>query len=405
MLKVFWYFIVTASLSVFFSAILDDNGTLIIDWFDYQISTDVFTVLLILILSFFFFTFLFHLLLRLLSIKFPFLLKTFFKKTYTTKIEQSLKRQLKGYESLTNILLALQNQNSDLAKFHYQDFNFHIKNQDLNLVLQANIALLNQDFSLAEKSLKNLSNNNDSAKVLLIFSKLKNYLQQNHQASAIIFANQILQIQPFHLPTIKILIDIYQQNNMLQPLQNLINQKKSFIIKNNLMLNSEIAKIKTQQSWQYFKKKQNFLAIAMAKQALAIFPNLFLAEKIIIKSYLSLGLKTIANNYLCSFFRKNPNYYLIKWHYFLHKKNSYQNQLKLAKNFSKNSGIFIDFTIGYVAFKNSDFNLACTHLLKFLQIEKSNQAYILLAYAYKNLDNLNLYQQYKNLAKETSLIL
>ena len=67
--------------------------------------------------------------------------------------------------------------------------------------------------------------------------------------------------------------------------------------------------------------------------------------------------------------------------------------------------IFIDFTIGYVAFKNSDFNLACTHLLKFLQIEKSNQAYILLAYAYKNLDNLNLYQQYKNLAKETSLIL
>ncbi len=400
MLKVFWYFINIALLSILFSTILDSNGTVIIDWLDYQVSTDVLTVILILIFSFFFFTFLFNLLLRLLSIKFPFLLKTFFKKTYTKKIEQSLKRQLKGYDSLVNILLALQNQDSDLAKFHYQDFNFHIKNQALNSVLQANIALLNQDFSLAEKILKNFSINNNSAKVLLIFTKLKNYLQQNNQSSAIICANQILQIQPFHLPTIKILIDIYQQNNMLQPLQNLVNQKKSFIIKNNLMLNCELAKIKAQKSWQYFKNKQNFLAIITAKQALKIFPNLFLAEKIIIQSYLSLGLKMLANNYLCSFFSKNPNYYLIKWYYFLHKKNSYQNQLKLAKNFSKNSGVFIDFIIGYVAFKNSDFNLACTHLLKFLKIEKSNQAYLLLAYSYKNLDNLNLYQQYKNLAKE-----
>jgi uncharacterized protein HemY len=187
---------------------------------------------------------------------------------------------------------------------------------------------------------------------------------------------------------------------MLQPLQNLVNEKKSFIIKNNLMLHCEFAKIKAQKSWQYFKNNQNFLAIATAKQALKIFPNLFLAQKIIIQSYLSLGLKKIANDYLCSSFSKNPNYLLIKWYYFLHKKNSYQNQLKLAKNFSKKSGIFVDFTIGYVAFKNSDFKLACTHLLKFLQIEKSKQAYLLLAYVYKNLDNLNLYQQYKNLAKE-----
>ena len=400
MLKVFWYFIVIASFSAFFSLVLDNNGTLIIEWLDYQINTDVFTVILILIFSFFFFAFLFHLLIRLLSIKFPFFLKTFFKKTYTKKIEQSLKRQLKGYESLTNILLAIQNQDSDLAKFYYQDFNFHIKNKPLNSVLQANIALLNQDFSLVEKNLENLSNNNDSAKVLLIFSKLKNYLHQNHQASAIICANQILQIQPFHLPTIKILIDIYRQNNMLKSLQDLINQKKSFIIKNNLIFNFELAQIKAQKSWQYFKNKQNLLAINAAKQALKIFPNLFLAEKIIIKSYLYLGLKTIANKYLISFFNQNPNYYLIKWHYFLHKKNSYQNQLKLAKNFSKKSGVFIDFTIAYIAFKNSDFKLAYTHLLKFLQIEKSNQAYILLAYTYKNLDNLNLYQQYKNLAKE-----
>lgn len=400
MLKIFWYFIIIASLSIFFSVILDNNGTLVIEWLDYQISTDIFTVLLILILAFFFFTFLFHLLLRLLSIKFPVLLKTFFKKTYTKKIEQSLKRQLKGYESLTNILLALQNQDTDLAKFHYQDFNFHIKNQALNSVLQANIALLNQDFSLAENSLKNLSHHNDSAKVLLIFSKLKNYLQQNQQASAIISANQILQIQPFHLPTLKILIDIYQKNNMLQSLQDLVNQKKSFIIKNNLMLNYELAQIKAQKSWQYFKNKQNLLAINTAKQALKIFPNLFFAEKIIIKSYLSLGLKKISNHYLAHFFTRNPSYSLIKWQYFLHKKNSYQNQLKLVKNFSKNSGIFIDLAIGYVAFKNSDFKLACTHLLKFLQIEKSNQAYLLLAYAYKNLDNLNLYQQYKNLAQE-----
>ena len=400
MLKIFWYFIIIASLSIFFSVILDNNGTLVIEWLNYQISTDIFTVLLILILAFFFFTFLIHLLLRLLSIKFPVLLKTFFKKTYTKKIEQSLKRQLKGYESLTNILLALQNQDTDLAKFHYQDFNFHIKNQALNSVLQANIALLNQDFSLAENSLKNLSHHNDSAKVLLIFSKLKNYLQQNQQASAIIFANQILQIQPFHLPTIKILIDIYQKNNMLQSLQDLVNQKKSFIIKNNLMLNYELAQIKAQKSWQYFKNKQNLLAINTDKQALKIFPNLFFAENIIIKSYLSLGLKKIANHYLANFFTRNPSYSLIKWQYFLHKKNSYQNQLKLTKNFSKNSGIFIDLAIGYVAFKNSDFKLACTHLLKFLQIEKSNQAYLLLAYAYKNLDNLSLYQQYKNLAQE-----
>ena len=49
MLKVFWYFINIALLSILFSTILDSNGTVIIDWLDYQVSTDVLTVILILI--------------------------------------------------------------------------------------------------------------------------------------------------------------------------------------------------------------------------------------------------------------------------------------------------------------------------------------------------------------------
>ncbi len=404
MLKIFWYFIVIASLSIFFSVILDNNGKIVIEWLDYQVSTDVFSAILILILSFFFFTFIFHLLLRFLAIKFPFLLKTFFKKTYTKRIEQSLKRQLKGFDSLTNILLALQNENYDLAKFHYQDFNFHIKNQDLNLVLQAKIAFACQDFSLAKQHLQKISNHSHYAKVLALYAQLKQALQQNHQSSAIVYANQILEIDSFHLPTITSLIKLYQQNNMWQSLQKLIDEKKEIIAKNHLIIDFDVAKVKAEKACQHFKNKQNLLAIKIATKALKLSPNLFLAQKIIIKSYLSLGLKIIANNYLQSFFDKNPTYNLIKLHYFLHKKNLYQKQLKLAKIFSKNSGIFSDFALAYTAFKNSDFSSACEYLLKFLQIEKSPHAYLLLSYSYKNLGNQVLYQQYKKLAKETSLI-
>ena len=118
---------------------------------------------------------------------------------------------------------------------------------------------------------------------------------------------------------------------MWQSLQKLIDEKKEIIAKNHLIIDFDVAKVKAEKACQHFKNKQNLLAIKIATKALKLSPNLFLAQKIIIKSYLSLGLKIIANNYLQSFFDKNPTYNLIKLHYFLHKKNLYQKQLKIAK--------------------------------------------------------------------------
>jgi len=398
MIKIFWYLILIGFFAIVFSLLLDNNGTIVINWLDYQISTDILTASIIIIIAFIFFATFLQITIRILAIKFPFLLKTFFTKTYTKKLEKSLRRQLLGFNSLTDFLLAMQNKNYQLAKSAYQDFSFHIKNKQLNNILQAKLAFDLGDFSDASKFFDNIGS--QQADILAKYSKLQLAIQQNQLSTALNNANEILQINPNHISTISSLIDIYKQNNMWQKLQSLFSEKKHLIKQNNLLLNYDYAILACEIAKQKLQNKQNFSAISFAKNSLKSLPNFLPAQLIIVKSYAKLKLTKLANIYLHSFLYNNPDFALIKLWYALNKKMSYSKQLTAVKKFSKKSGIFLDLALAYVTFKNSDFEASCRHLMQCLKSEKNHQIYSLLAYNHKNLGNLQMFQQYFTLAQQ-----
>jgi uncharacterized membrane-anchored protein len=398
MIKIFWYLILIGFFAIIFSLLLDNNGTIVINWLDYQISTDILTASIIIIIAFIFFAVLLQIAIRILAIKFPFLLKTFFTKTYTKKLEKSLRRQLLGFDSLVDFLLAMQNKNYQLAKSAYQNFSFHIKNKQLNSVLQAKLAFDLNNFNNASKLFENIDS--QQANILAKYSKLQLAIQQNQLSTALNNANEILQTNPNHIGTISSLIDIYKQNNMWQELQSLFSEKKHLIKQNNLLLNYDYAILACEIAKQKLQTKQNFSAINFAKNSLKSLPNFLPAQLIIVKSYAKLKLTKLANIYLYNFLCNNPNFALIKLWYALNKKMSYAKQLTAVKKFSKKSGIFIDLAIAYIAFKNSDFEVSCRYLMQCLKSEKNHQIYSLLAYNHKNLGNLQMFQQYFALAQQ-----
>jgi len=396
MLTILWYIFLVFILTTSLVWIIENNGSIVINWLGYEVQTDILTSLLICAFFLTLVAFISYILTRLLAIKFPQLLRLLFKKSYTKKLEQVISRHHYGFEDLSKLLLALEVDDFESAKKTYKKFSKHIKYKNLNNFFEAKFAIENGDFSASESYFSQYKEN-PHAKILVLKSKLKIAIKNQEDQKAIEIAKEILTLKKDSLKTAQELLRLYKKNGNWQSAKSLIKdfgvdkfgdelQKRDMII-----LNTSLAQ-------EALRNKKYISAIKYSKMALSNNEQFLPANQILIKSWIKLGFKFKAISIIKNLWKETPHIVLAELYGAIYRKSSIKNRIHAIKKLAiLNPNVTAgNIAIALVAYRASSFLIAKEFLNLALVNEKTHSLYKLLAYTEKCLGNKDEF--FKNIA-------
>jgi len=387
MLTILWYIFLVFILTSSLVWIIENNGSIVINWLGYEVQTDILTSLLICAFFLTLVAFISYILTRLLAIKFPQLLRLLFKKSYTKKLEQVISRHHGGFEDLSKLLLALEVDDFESAKKTYKKFSKHIKYKNLNNFFEAKFAIENGDFGASESYFSQYKEN-PHAKILVLKSKLKIAIKNQEDQKAIEIAKEILTLKKDSLKTAQELLRLYKKNGNWQSAKSLIKdfgvdkfgdelQKRDMII-----LNTSLAQ-------EALRNKKYISAIKYSKMALLNNEQFLPANQILIKAWIKLGFKFKAISIIKNLWKETPHIVLAELYGAIYRKSSIKNRIHAIKKLAiLNPNVTAgNIAIALVAYRSSSFQIAKEFLNLALVNEKTHSLYKLLAYTEKRLGN------------------
>lgn len=402
MFAILWFLSIAFLLAVSLVWLLDHNGNVIINWLGYEAQTDILTAIVLTVL----FTLLIfafsYLVARILAIKFPSLLKLFFRRSYIRSLEKLLKRHRQSFSLMTDLMLALEVHDEKSAEKIQKNFAKLIKNPGLNNFFLGKIFFEKQQFSKAAEYFAKLEDNKH-AKILVLKSKFKLALQNQDDVKATAYAKQILLVRSDDFEVAQALFVLYKKQGMWQDAKALISQFGSDKFKDELQ-KRDVAVINTALAIEAYQQKKFLLAIKHSKIALKAAENNFLpATEILLKSWIKLGLNFKASWKIKSMWRDNPHLILAEIYDLIYRKSPAKTRIKMMKKLAElNSESSLgNLAVGMVAFRAGAFSTAKEFLHASLSREKTYRAYKLLAAAEKSLGNEE--EEKKNLTKAEML--
>lgn len=108
MFKILWFAVIALSSAAAVAWILDNDGTVLLQWLGYQVDTDISMALLILVMAVLVIFSISYLLARILAFKFPNLFKIFARKRHIKNLECKIDRQNRVLELMPDLILALE---------------------------------------------------------------------------------------------------------------------------------------------------------------------------------------------------------------------------------------------------------------------------------------------------------
>jgi HemY protein len=401
MLMILWFLFVAFVIATSLVWLLDHNGDVIITWLGYQLQTDVLTAILLAI----FFTLLVfafsYLLARILAIKFPNLLKLFFRRNYLRRLEKLVHRHHQAFEIMTQLMLALEIRDEKSAEILHKNFSKLIKHQSLNNFFLGKILFEKQQFDKAAEMFARFGENKH-AKILILKSKFKLALQNQDEATAIAYAKQILSVKRDNFDTARVLFSLYKKRGLWQEAKGLIAEYGSDQFKDELQ-KRDVAVINSALAIEAYQLKKFLQAIKHTKIALKAEENFLPALEIKLKSWLKLGFSFKASWQIKSLWRENPHLLLAEIFDLIHRKSSPKNRIKAMKKLAElNSESSLGkLAVGISAFRAGAYQTAKEFLYLSLLQEKTYRAYKLLAFAEKSLGNVEEFK--KNMKKSEML--
>ncbi len=401
MIAVIWFLFLTSIITTALVWMLDHNGIVVVNWLGYEAKTDILTAILLAIFFTFFISACSYILARLLAIRFPNLLKLFFKRNYVKRLEKLVSRHHQAFELMSQLSLALEVGDKKSALELHKKFSKLIKHPILNNFFLGKIFFQNQEFSKAAEFFIKFGENKH-AKILVLKSKLKLALQNQDDVTAIAYAKQILSAKRDSFDSAKTLFTLYKRRGLWQEAKGLIAEYGSDQFKDELQ-QRDVAVINSALAIEAYQQKKFLLAIKHAKIALRAEDNFLPSLEILLKSWLRLGLsfKTIWK--IKSLWRDNPHLILAEIFDMANRKSSPQNRVKAMKKLAElnNDSALGKLATGIVAFKVGQYEIAKEFLHLSILKEKTNRAYKVLANVEKALNNEE--ECKKNLAKSQML--
>jgi uncharacterized membrane-anchored protein len=397
MFAILWFLFVGVIIAVLMVWMIDNNGTIIINWLDYELQTDVLTAIVLALLAAIFIFAFSYLLARILALKFPNLRKLFFKKNYLKRLENIIKKYHRGFTLITELMLALESGDEKSAHNLHKKFAVLIKNPALNNFFSAKISFQKQEFSQAVEFFSRLGDNKN-ARIMVLKAKFKLALKNQDEAKAVVYSRQILSLQPDNFEMMQALFALYKKRGSWQEIKALIAEYGLDKFKDELQ-KRDIAVINSALAAEAYKKKQFLEAIKHANIALKAENNFLPAQEIILKSWIKLGFAFRAGWKIKNLWQKNPHLILVEIFDLVNRKTSAKNRLRAVKNLVKindESGLE-KLAIGLVAFKAGLYQTAKEFLYLALLRRKTYHTYKILAFSEKFLGNFEDFKE--NLAK------
>jgi len=401
MFTILWLLFVSAILSTSLVWMLDHNGTVLVRWFGYELQTDVLTAALIAVFFLIFIVACSYILTRILAIKFPQLLKLFFRRNYTRRLEKVLDRHRQAFKMMSQMLLAFEAGDEKVAKKLHSRFSKLIKNADINHFFLGKISFENKDFSRSEELFERFGENSH-AKILVLKSKLELALQKEDETSAIAYAKQILLLKKSDFKTAYALFLLYKKRGMWQGAKELVAQYGEQYFRDELQ-KRDIAVMNCALAIESYQQKKFLQAVKYAKIALKAENNFLPALEITMKSWLKLGFNFKVAWKIKSLWRENPHLIYAEIYDLINRRLQPKDRIKAIK---KLADIKPDLALGklavaLVAYRCGVYNIAKEFAHLALMQEKTYRAYKVLAYSEKSLGNFEAFK--KNIAKAQML--
>lgn len=204
MLTILWLLFIAVATSIVIVWVLDHHGYVVINWLGYEVKTDILSAIILAVVITLLIFFISYIATRILAIKFPQLLKTFFKRNYIKRLEKIIIRNQQSNQIIAQLLLALELKDFRLAENLQKKLQKLNKNLQLNNFLTGKIAYENEEYVKASKHFANFEDNK-FAKILFLKSKLKFSLEKKDDVSAIAYAKQILLIKKDDAEALKLI--------------------------------------------------------------------------------------------------------------------------------------------------------------------------------------------------------
>ena len=399
MLTILWFLFVAFTIGISLVWLLDHNGSVIINWLGYEVKTDILTAIL---LAIFFALLIFaisYLTARILAIKFPNLLKLFFKRSYIKKLEKVVNRHWRGLDVMSDLLLSLEVKDIKSSINSQKKLSKLIKNPKLNNFFLGKINFDNKEFAKAAEFFSKVGEDK-YAKNLVLKSKFKLSLEQGDEIQAIAYATQILSSKKDGIEMAKSLFILYKKRGLWQESKKLINQYGSDKFSDELQ-KRDIAVINTALALEAYRQKQFFAAIKHAKIAIKAEPNFLPAIEVILKSWIKKGFSFKASWMIKDMWLNNPHLIFAEIFDLMNRKSSSKNRIKAMKKLaSLNDETHLGkLAIGLVAFRSGAKDEAREFLRLSLLKEKTYRAYKILSFVEKFSGDLEKSENYAKKAE------
>ena len=328
MFTVFWFIIVLFLSTYSIVWLIDNNGFVVVNWLGYEMQTDVLTTVLITIFFTILIIVLATLLTRILAIKFPSLLRFFFKRNYTKSLEKIVLRYQQGFDYLSSLLLAIELNDQKYINLHHKNFSQKIKNKKLNNFVKGKIALNQNDQLRVIQYFSQFSGNNH-ANILLYNAKFNLALESSQETKAIAYGKQLCSLDRTRIDVAKKLIILCRKNGLwhdFHELQTIFKDKISEYISSE-----DLSNIALFLARGFYQQKKYYQAQSSAKKALKFDPNSINAQELFLKSWIKLGVRFYVAKKIKKIFSKTPSLRLAKIYLFNYRKISKPKQIKLLK--------------------------------------------------------------------------
>ncbi len=387
MLKTLWFLFIAFLISVSFAWILESNGEVLITWLGYEIRTNVLIAILLTSLATLFICAVSYLAARVLTIGFPSVFKLLFKKTHVRKLEDLIKKHRKGFDEISELLMAIELKDKKAFEHLYRNSSKLIKAKKLNAFLQGKIEFENKSYEKAEKLFASIENSKYS-KILVLKSKFAAALDKKDDLSAVAYAEQILSVKKDNIEIAQELFILYKKQGLWKETKYLIKEYGQDKFLNDLQ-KRDAAVINTAIAFEHYRNKEFWSAIKYANLALKSEENFLPAIEIALRCWIKKGFIFKAKWAIKKIWQKNSHIILAEIFDLTNYKTSSDKRInEMKKLVSKNKDNYLSrLAIGITAFRTKNFNMANEFLSLSLKSEKTHRAYKLLAYSQKRLKN------------------
>jgi len=371
MFTVFWFIIVLFLSTYSIVWLIDNNGLVVVNWLGYEMQTDVLTIVLITIFFTILIIVLATLLTRILAIKFPSLLRFFFKRNYTKSLEKIVLRHQQGFDDLSSLLLAIELEDQKYINLYHKNFSQKIKNKKLNNFVKGKIALSQENQQQVIQYFSQFSGNNH-ANILVYNAKFNLALESTQETKAIAYGKQVCRLDQSRIDVAKKLIILCRKNGLWQDLHELQTIFKDKI--NDYIDSEDLTNIALFLAKGFYQQKKYYKSQRLANKALKFDSSSLKAQEMLLKSWIKLGFRFCVANKIKKIFSKTASYRLAKIYLFNYRKLPLQKQIKLLKKLlNKNPDHDLNnFILAQTYFRINDYDSAMESLNKISQ-DPSNE--------------------------------